>query len=410
MTTTRRRFLLGATTLAATPLMLNGTPAAAAASQPSSLIAYVGSRTTRTRAARGQGITVWQAKPGSWAQVQLVTADDGDPATLTSPNAIPVNPSFLTLDTPGRFLYAVHGDAPYVSAFAVDQKTGLLTRVNTVDTGRANPVYLSVDPTGRWLVVAHLADPGSVMTLPILKDGSLGRVTGIFELPGTADPHKSTQLGPNPQHAPFDLSGRWIIVPDRGIDRVFIARLDPDTGQLSLHDTVTPEQLAGPRHFAFNPRSPYAYVADELRSTVTTYGWDAEGGTLSPLGTVRSTQPDMTDESRAANIAVEPSGRFVYVSNRSGAGVSTPGGPNPDTIGVFRVDDGDLTPVDWVPSEGLQPRFFSITPDGQRLYAANEASNTIVEFSMGHEDGLPRPTGEVVTTGSPVCIVFKSPT
>jgi 6-phosphogluconolactonase len=359
MTATRRRFLVGSGVLAASPLLA----APASASPTGSLIAYVGSRTTKARNARGKGITVWRVTRGAWEQFQLVEADDGDPTTPAGPDAIPINPSFLTLDAAGRFLYAVHGDATQVSAFAIEPKTGLLTRVNTVDTGRVNPVHLAADPTGRWLVVAHLTPPGSVTSLPIRADGSLGPVTSVLELPRTPGPHKTAQLGPNPHHTPFDLSGRWIVIPDRGVDRVFVAGLDPDTGRLALHDWVTTREVDGPRHVAFNPVLPYAYVVNELRSTVTTYRWNAAAGTLSPHQTVSSTAPDMVGDSRAAEIAVAPSGRYVYVSNRSGAGDGTPGGPDPDTIVGFTVDRGT---------------------------------------------GRLRPTGQVAATGSPVCIVFRN--
>jgi 6-phosphogluconolactonase len=407
---TRRTFILRSSMAASAPFLSACAPGSTPET-PSTLIAYVGSRTTRERNARGRGITVWRVdqRTGSWEQIQLVEAEDGDPAT--SGNTIPVNPSFFTLDGSGRFLYAVHGDATQVSAFALDPATGHLTLVNMVDTGRRNPVHLSLDPSGRWLVVAHLAPPGSVTSLPIRGDGSLGAVTGVLELPGTPGPHKSAQVGPNPHHTPFDLTGRWIVIPDRGLDRVFVAQLDPATGRLTLNDPgwATTRELDGPRHVAFHPGLPYAYVVNELRSTVTTYRWDAMAGTLTAQHVVSSTAPEMIGDSRGAEIAVAPSGRFVYASNRSGAGDSTPGGPEQDTIGVFRADErtGNLSPVGWVSTGGIRPRYFTFDPDGQRLYALNEVSDSVVGFTVDHDSGLLHPTGEVVATGSPVCLVIR---
>jgi 6-phosphogluconolactonase len=337
----------------------------------------------------------------------LVEADDGDPATPTSPSAIPINPTFLAFDPSGRFLYSVHGNATKVSAFAIAAGTGLLTWLNTVDTGAENPVHLAVDPTGRWVVVAHLNTTGSVVTLPIHADGTLGDVTGVLTPPGTPGPHKSAQLGPNPHHSPFDLTGRWVTICDRGLDRIFVARLDPATGQLVLNEPgwATTREVDGPRHIAFDPVHPYAYVANELRSTVTAYRWDAAAGTLSPHRTTSATSPGMVANSRAGEIAVAPSGRFVYVSNRSGLGDDTPSGPEPDSIGVFRT--GDLSPVEWVSTQGLRPRHFAFTPDGRSLYVENEVTNTIVEFGVDQGSGRLRPTGTVIDTGSPVCLLFR---
>ncbi|HEX6352100.1 lactonase family protein [Actinophytocola sp.] len=403
--TSRRGFLLGSGMLAASPFLAD----AAAADPAAPLIAYVGCRTTKLRNASGKGITVWRVGRDGWEQIQLVEAEDDDPTTPHGPDAIPINPSFLALDPTGRFLYTVHGDATKVTSFAV-AADGTLTRLNTVDTGRPNGVHLAVDPSGRWLVVAHLSAAGSVTTLPIHADGSLGDVAGSLVPPGTPGPHKTAQLGPNPHHAPFDPTGRWVLVPDRGLDRVFVAKLDAATGGLTVHGWGSSRELDGPRHVAVNPVLPYLYAINELRSTLTAYRWDAAAGTLSPHRTVSATAPNMVTNSRGGEIAVSPSGRFVYVSNRSGTGDETPGGPDPDTIGAFRVDraTGDLTPVEWVSTQGIRPRHFGFAPDGRRLYAANEVTHTIVEFAVDQGSGRLRPTGEVIETPSPVCVLFRS--
>jgi 6-phosphogluconolactonase len=171
---------------------------------------------------------------------------------------------------------------------------------------------------------------------------------------------------------------------------------------------VQTRELEGPRHIAFHPRRPLAYAVNELRSTVTTYRWDAAAGTLTALQVLASTPPAMTAESRAAEVAVAPSGQYVYVSNRSGAGDSTPGGPGHDTIGVYRVDSraGTLTPGDWVSTEGIRPRFFGLDATGRRLYVANEVTDTIVGYTLTHAGGRLDSHGVVAETGSPVCIVF----
>lgn len=374
--------------------------------------AYVGSRTTKARNARGAGITVWRidARTTRWDLIQTVPADDGDNTTPPVPGQIPVNPSFLTLSADQRHLYAVHGDATQVSAFTINPKTGHLTLLNTVDTGRRNPVHLCIDPTGQWLIVANLAPPGCITSLPIAETGHLGNVTAVLDLPGAPGPHKTQQLGANPHHVRFDPTGRWIAIPDRGLDRIFIAGFDPATGHLTLNQPgwTSTRELEGPRHIAFHPTRPLAYVVNELRSTVTTYRWDADAGTLAALQVLPAMPPTMTADSRAAEIVVAPSGQYVYVSNRSGAGDATPGGPDPDTIAVYRVHPGTgtLTAADWISTEGIRPRFFDLDPTARQLYAANEVTDTIAGFATNDAGGHPRPHGIVARTGSPVCIVF----
>ncbi|WP_425264147.1 lactonase family protein [Streptomyces caeruleatus] len=169
------------------------------------------------------------------------------------------------------------------------------------------------------------------------------------------------------------------------MDRVFVATLDSTTGALALNDPgwVRTREAEGPRHIAFHPHRPLAYVVNELRSTVHTYRWNAEAGTLTPLQTLASTEPSTTGDTRAAEIAVSPRGGHVYASNRSGAGDSTPGGPDPDTLGVFTVEHhGGLKPVSWVSTQGIRPRFFGLEPSGRRLFAANEVTDTIVGYTL----------------------------
>ena len=413
---TRRSVLIGA---AAAGAGVTGISPAASASATRArhprreLLAYVGSRTTRQRNARGAGITVWKVPAGHgrpWELLQTVAADDNDPATPTPADAVPINPSFVILSDDQRFLYAVHGDSTKVSAFAVDPVSGMLTLINTVDGGRLNPVHLAIDPSGHWLVVAYLTAPGAVLVFPRNPDGSLGTLTSTLELPGTPGPHKTQQLGPNPHHVVFDPSGRWLAVADRGVDRVFIASLDAGSGVLTLNDPgwVQVREIEGPRHIAFHPDRPYAYLVNELRSTVTTFDWDAAAGTLTTKQVVPSHAPTFVADTRAAEIAVSPSGRYVYASNRSGAGDNTPGGPDPDTMGIFEVRrGGTLEPVGWVSTEGIRPRFFGIDPTGQRLYVANEVTDTIVGFSLDGGGRVLHSMGVVARTGSPTTIAWR---
>lgn len=414
----RRDFLKGAAvaTVAAPLLAADPAPAKRARDDPGGResTAYVGSYTDHI-SGTGVGISVFSIAGQSqrWRIVQVLEANDNPGAPVNGGNPLPVNPSFLTMDHRGRHLYAVHGDSHYVSSFAIDPHSGRLTLLNIVDTARQNPVYLTVDPGGRFLVVANLDVPGTVITLPILSDGSLGPIAGDIGFPGTPGPHRAQQLGSQPHQATFDPSGRWLVVANRGLDRVFVLRMDPATGALALNHPgwVQVREMTGPRHVAFNPRLPYAYSVDELRSTLTTYRWDRRHGRLAPLQVLPTQPSTMTGDTRAAEITVARSGRYVYAANRSGMGVIDPQKPK-DTIGVWSVDTatGLLSAVEWVSTQGYVPRFFTIGASGSRLYAANQATNTIVPFSVDRTSGRLRRSGDVVAVRSPVAIVLRSST
>ena len=362
--------------------------ASLAAAQAPQLMSYVGCYTTPDRNGNGRGISVYSMDPatGDWSLVQVL---EGVP-----------NPSFLALDPVQQHLYCVHGgnDFSQVSAFAIDAASGQLTHLNDQDCGGPNPVHLAVDPSDRALVVADY-NSGQVAVLPILSDGTLGPLADLANMPGQPGPNKTEQTGSHPHDVPFDPAGRFVLVPDKGLDRIFVLRLHASEPNLELNDPpfVQARRGAGPRHIAFHPTLPYTYVINELDSTITTYGFDGDTGVLEPLEVLPSTPNEFTGDNTGAEIVVDPSGRFVYGSNRGH-----------DSIGIFAIDGatGLLTPVDWVATGGKTPRNFNLDPSGSFLYAANQDSDTIVTFAVDERTGGLTPTGQVVQTGSPVSIVF----
>jgi 6-phosphogluconolactonase len=360
------------------------------------LFAYVGAFTTPERKGHGGGINVYRVDPasGTWSHEQLLEV---------------VNPSFLALDRAQRFLYAVHADLDEVSAYAIDKQTGHITALNRQSCGGKNPVHLAIDPTGRWIITANYT-AGSVGVVPIEKDGALGPRADLLTLQGEPGPDRVRQAGSHPHDAVFDPSGRFLAVPDLGLDRIFVFRLDPATGKLAPNDPpfVAARKRAGPRHIAFHPKSPFAYVVNELDATVVTYRFDPQRGSLQAIQVLPSTPSNYTGELSSAEVAVAPDGRFVYASNRCN-----------NSIASFAVDQraGTLTPVDWAPTHGNSPRFFGLDPAAKFLYAANadegfgppeeKNTDTIVQFTM-EANGTLKPTGQIINTKSPCTIVFAN--
>lgn len=349
------------------------------------MFAYVGCYTEADRGGRGAGIAVYAvAANGTWTPVEVVAGVG--------------NPSFLALSGDARFLYAVHGgEFGAVSAYARDAQTGRLTFLNSQPSGGRNPVHLDFDATGRLLAVANYT-AGTMAALPIAADGTLGPPSDVLDQLGEPGPHPTEQASAHPHHSPFDPARRVLVVPDKGLDRLFIYRPDAATGKLRPHDppSLATHPGAGPRHIAFHPRASHAYVVNELDSTVTTYAYEPEAGELHAQGVVTMLPPDFTGKNTGSEIAVHPSGRFLYASNR---------GHN--SIAILAIGaDGALTPQGWTPTGGTTPRYFGLDPAGAYLYAANQDSDTIVAFRVDAAIGALAPTGQIIATGSPVCVVF----
>jgi 6-phosphogluconolactonase len=336
-----------------------------------------------------------------------VSRFDSSTGKLTPPElavATP-NPSFLALHPSRKFLFAV-SEMPAasgsrqgaVAAFARDLKTGQLTLLNQQASGGSGPCHVSVDATGQTLLVANYGS-GSIAALPIQADGQLAAAATTIQHSGSSV--HARQAGP---HAHFILpspDNRFALTCDLGLDKVLLYQLQPAAAKLVPHEPpfASVAAGAGPRHFAFSPDGRFVYVLNELNLTVTVFAYVQATGQLTEFQTL-STQPAaraVTDKDSAAQIVGHPNGKFIYASNRG-----------PDDIAIFSVDarTKKLQRVQNISTQGKTPRNFNLSPDGRWLLAANQNSDSVVVFSVASNTGLLTPTGDSVTVGNPVCVLF----
>jgi 6-phosphogluconolactonase len=312
------------------------------------------------------------------------------------------NPSFLAVDPAERFLYAANETSNYegqksggVSAWAIDRKTGKLTFLNEVPSGGAGPCYVTLDKTGRYVLVANY-DGGSVAVFPVGQDGRLGAASAFVQHTGHGvNPER--QEGPHAHAIELSPDNRFAIAADLGLDELLVYRFDPSGGTLTANNPpfAKVEPGAGPRHLAFHPNGKFLYVINEMQSSITAFSYSA--GTLHNLGTVSTLPKEFKGHDDAAEIVVHPTGRFLYGSNRGH-----------DSIAVFSIDPatGTLTPVEYASTRGKTPRNFAVDPTGSYLLAANQESNGVVAFRIDPKTGHLTPTGQVLAFPSPVCITF----
>lgn len=347
------------------------------------MFVYVGAYTAPPMG-KAEGLDVYRLDPASGALARVQTV----------PGV--VNPSFLALDPQERFLFAVNEvERGGVSAFARDPATGELTPLNEQPTHGAAPCHLSVDPTGRFVLVANYGS-GSVAVLPVGPDGRLGATTDVVQHEGRSA-HPERQSGPHAHTIVPDPAGRHILAADLGIDQVVVYRLDDAAGRLVPHGRFRAAPGAGPRQLAFGAGGRFVYVLNELDSTLTACAYDPAAGALQALQTVSTLPEGFAGENTCARVEVAPSGRFVYASNRGH-----------DSIAHFAIDEstGRLTAAGHEPTGGRTPRHFALDPTGAWLLAANQGSDTIVTFRVDPATGRLAATHQAAQAPTPVCAVF----
>jgi 6-phosphogluconolactonase (cycloisomerase 2 family) len=325
------------------------------------------------------------------------------------------SPSCLVLNGDGTRMYSANetdrvgeNKEGTVSAFSVNPADGQLTLLNTLPSGGRGPTYVSIHPSGRFLLVANYFG-GSVTVLPILEDGSLSEATDIKTDGGEIGPARATNApegsfafsGHDRTHAHMiqaDPSGRFVLHVDLGLDRIFVWKFDGDTGILTANDppSVSLPPGDGPRHFHFHPNGRWFYSIQEEGSTVVLFDYDGATGRLTSRQTISTLPPGFAGSNFCSEILVSPDGRFVYAGNRLH-----------DSIGIFAVGpEGELTYVweEW--TRGNYPRSFNFDPSGQFLFCCNQRADNVTVFQVNRDTGGLAFTGEYAPVGNPSCILF----
>ncbi len=318
---------------------------------------------------------------GYGSDISILTLDTSTGALKSVGSAPGGNsPSYLALAPNGRFLYAVNEASPSrVIAFSIDASSGKLTEINRQNTTGDGAPHLAVDPSGKWVTVAHYGS-GHITVLPIQDNGGVGAAS-------------DTSRGPNDgcqkaHQAVFDRSGKFLFVPCLGSN--YVIQFKFNAGKLSFNEPSTVAIPGGPRHLAFDPSEQHAYVISELESKLTSLQYDKATGLLSEAVTIPSVKQTVGS---SGHVVVHPSGAFLYVSNR-----------NENSIGLFSIDatSGRPTPVAFETSMIATPRDFTLDPSGQFLLSANQDGNQdLVVFRVAQSDGKLTHVGNLRVGGQP---------
>ncbi|GBQ90152.1 3-carboxymuconate cyclase [Acetobacter nitrogenifigens DSM 23921 = NBRC 105050] len=381
--------------------------AAAAQSSGERVLCYVGGYTKHgPPEANAKGVTLFEMNPDNGVLTHLSVFEDTD------------NPSFLALSHDRRFLYAcneledygANKDSGAATAFSIDPHTGVLTKLNTVTSAGANPAHLSVHPSGRFLLVANYSS-GSVAVIRIKDDGSLGERTALVKNSGPRMPERakdnppgnyavSDHSGAHAHMVQADVAGRFVLVADAGLDRIYVFTLDPD------HGTLTPAKIpfhamepgSAPRHFCFSPDGKTIYILGEQNSRVVVADYDTDTGAISPRQSISTVTSHFRGSTIAAGIMLHPNGKFLYVTNRLG-----------NSIAVFGVKpDRSLALLDEVWARADYGRSLSFDPAAKFLFVANQRSDSITSFKVDPTTGALDFTWTFTPVGTPTAFAFTT--
>jgi len=311
------------------------------------------------------------------------------------------------------FLYSVNeglGADASVTSYQMNPATGALSQIGQVSSGGDGPCYIGLDAEGHSAYVANYQG-GSIATYLIQPDGSLSAPVDRvdFRVPrfGRHGPVAGRQDGPHPHTAMLSPDNRFLIVTDLGNDDIDTFPVNTETAMLGTPRVMDSRfDGIGPRHLAFHPNGRWLYGIDELANRIDQYLWNSTRSSsgveaeaiLTDTGhSVSTLDPGFHGTNTAAEIAVAPTGGFVYGSNR---------GEN--TLVVFSVDvlNGNLTFVQRISCGGKTPRHFTLDPSGKWLVCGNQDSASVTVFKVDTGSGKLSGPVQTLPIESPMFTLF----
>jgi 6-phosphogluconolactonase len=367
---------------------------AAQAAEPAGgkLAVYVGTY----NGPKSKGIYEYELDPTSGTLTQV-----GDPAAIT-------NSSFMAIHPNGRFLYSVIETENFggkntggLKAFAIDAKSGQLSPLNEQSSEGGIPCHVAVDPTGQHILVANY-NGSTVTAVAVESDGKLGAVEAVKRDHGSSV-NRERQEAAHPHGVAFDPAGKFLLVADLGVDKVFVYDLASAGKDSAFRFEPAKQPFAkiapgsGPRHVAFHPNGKFLYLVNELSGTVVVFHYDAEHGALHELQTISTLPEGFTGKNTASAVVVHPTGRYVYACNRGD-----------DSVVAYsaHADTGKLTFLERQSSGGKTPRDCAIDPTGHWLLTTNQGSDNVTVFHIDPASGRLKPTASPTEVGAPGCVVF----
>jgi 6-phosphogluconolactonase (cycloisomerase 2 family) len=406
----RRTFLKISASLLASASLLN---AQSTQKEQAPLIAYVGTFSSPLHDVLPTQVDL---PPGNGRGIHIfaVNRDTG----ALAPRGIyeqGTSPSCLAIDKSGTHLYSANetdrvGDKKEgtVSAFAIDRSNGQLHLMNTIPSGGAGPTYVSLHPSGKFLLVANYFG-GSVAVLPIQPDGSLAAATDLKIDDDKIGPTHATHAPPGSfavsghdrthcHMVQSDPTGQFVFHADNALDKIFCWKFDAQKGVLQPNDppAISFPPGDGPRHFYFHPNGKWFYSIQEEGSTIALFNFDSKSGQMKLRQTISTLPQSFTGSSFASEILVSRDGQFLYAGNRLH-----------DSIAIFSIrKTGELKYIGEEWTRGNYPRSFNFDPSGQFLYCCNQRSDHVTTFRVDQRSGLLKFTRNYTSVGNPSMIVF----
>jgi len=276
---------------------------------------------------------------------------------------------------------------------------GSLTQTGSTSSSGRGACHVNFDATGKVALVANYS-LGGIASAAVKSDGSL-TPTSHFEHAGSG-PNERRQKGPHAHSIYAGPDNKYAYAADLGTDSVFIYKMDTTTGKLTPAGEAKTPPGSGPRHMKFSQDGKYAFVLNELTTSISVFERIADGQ-LKKAQDLSTLPADFAAEGiTCSEIVVHPNGKLIFAANRD---TQLQGR---DTIAAFQVqNDNSLQLLGITPAGISIPRNITLSPKGKWLIVCGQHSEALNIFSINPENGQLTQTGETIPCPKPMCVVFR---
>jgi 6-phosphogluconolactonase len=330
---------------------------------------------------------------------KTATAEGGIYTYEKEPNTVAKQIAFTQLKNCNYVNFSPDQNYLYATCF-IDQNAGVasyeimtdgsLRLISQMKTGGMGACYVCTNPTGNFLYCANYVSGD--FTEFKLENGKIIEKTQLVKHTGSG-PNVKRQTSPHAHFADMTPDGKFLIVIDLGIDKVFTYPVDPVNGV----DAEKPNILnvpagAGPRHIIFPKSGAIAFLINELNNTVSSLSYDDGNFTIIETASTLLDNACGTIDSAALRFSEDE--HYLFASNRGG---------NHDNIAIFKLNGmGRMTRKNIIASAGIHPRDINFLPGYDCFAATNTFSDQIVLFDFANETLTPN--GMTIDIPAPLLI------
>ncbi|BDD02329.1 lactonase family protein [Persicobacter psychrovividus] len=305
-----------------------------------------------------------------------------------------INPGYFTLNQKNQKLYTfqerLQNLGPRLLCFQTN--AGQLDLVCSLEIDGGLPCHISHIDKYNCLIVSCY-QTGNFLKYDLDENGIPLACSQNIKYSGGSI-NKDRQEGAHGHLSHYDQAHDLLLLTDLGNDKIY--SLKYLLGYFEQFTELSLPAGGGPRHLIQHPNGSYCFVCNEMKGEISILKWQDKAWQW--VKNVSVMTQEHHNEASASAIKLSKEGGFIYCGVRK-----------TNSISVLHFDDVKevLCLIEEVPTLGITPRDFEISPDGSMLIVGNQDSASMISFAIDQHTGKLQLIEKVDGIRSICCVKFE---